>query len=396
MDVVREFEQVLIVPIEEVREGMKLAAPVAHPENPDQSLLRQGYVLEKMVIARLRSLEIPFIYVDYPALDSLDKHLAVYLSPARQAIYKQIKQSVTQVQRQTRPGVSYDDYCATTRDMIDTLLTQGQNPIYLDQMSRQGGDAVAHAAAVAHLSLLLGLKLESYLISQRTRLPANRAKDIVNLGVAGMLHDLGMSKLPESLQGYCETHPPEDPAEREQWESHVRIGYDLIRNDVQATAAAAVYQHHQHFDGSGFPIMKGEEGARGAMDGERIHVFARIMLCANLYDRLLSPPDGKKRRRSNREVLALMETQYAGWCDPEIVRVLQMVAPPYPPGCRVRLADGTTAVVLDVNPAEPNKPLVQRLAEDNWTVIGQPIDLRGPDTPQIESEANAQPAEAVA
>lgn len=386
----------LIVPIEEARDGMKLAAPVMNPENPDQSLLRQGYTLERAVIARMQSLGIPFIYVDYPALDSLDKHLAVYLSPARQAIYKQIKTSLTQVQRQTRPGVSYDAYCNTTRDMISTLLTQGQNPIYLDQMSRQGADVVAHAAAVAHLSLLLGLKLESYLVSQRARLPANRAKDIVNLGVAGMLHDIGMGKLPESLQRYSEADPPQDPAEREQWESHVRVGYEMIRNDVQATAAAAVYQHHQHFDGSGFPALKGSEESDSAMDGERIHVFARIIHCANLYDRLSAAPAGQRKRRSNKHVLHLFQTRHEGWCDPEILRVLQMVAPPYPPGCRVKLDDGSNAVVVDVNPKDPARPIVHRLAEDNWTVVGEPIDLRTPEAPQIDGETLAQPAGAAA
>ena len=223
----------LIVPLEEARPEMKLAAPVTHPEAPDQELLRAGYVLEDGVIDRMRGLGVGFIYVEYPALDALDKHLTPHLSPARQTIYKQIKQAVNNSQKQTKPCVAYKDYCTTTRELIEVLMTQGHHPIYLDQMSRQGSDAVAHGAAVAHLALVLGLKLEQYLINQRQRLAPTRAKEIVNLGIAAMLHDLGMSQLPESLQNYSDVEPPPDPAQRSEWETHAQLGYDLIRHDVE-------------------------------------------------------------------------------------------------------------------------------------------------------------------
>lgn len=374
--------------MEEARPGMTLAAPVSHPERPNQDLLRAGFLLDDTIIARMRSIGIEFIYVDFPALESLDKHLAVYLSPARQNILKQIRGAIGGLQKQTRPAISYKDYCETTRELISTLMTQGQNPVYLDQMSRQGDDAVAHAAAVAHLSLLLGLKLEQYLVEQRSRLPANRAKDIVNLGVAGMLHDLGISRLPEHLQDCSDCEPPDDEQQLQEWQSHVQIGYDLIRNEVEATAAAAVFQHHQHFDGSGFPSLR-SDGTRRPMEGERIHVYARIILCANLYDRLTNPIR-HPRRRNNLEVHHLLRTQYSAWCDPQVMRMLQIIAPPFPPGTRWRLSDGTFAVVTDVNANAPLKPMIQRLEQDNWTPTGELIDLRQDGAPQIEYDRQLQ------
>lgn len=372
----------LIVSIDEAREGMKLAAPVAHPERPTQELLRAGFVLEPALIRRMRDMGIQFLYVDYPTLDSLDKHLAAYLSPARQQILLQINSAITSTQRQTRPAISYKDYCSTTRELISTLMTQGQNPIYLDQMARQGSDAVAHAAAVAHLSLLLGLKLEQYLIDQRSRLSPSRARDCVNLGVAGMLHDIGFSKLPERLANFSDVDPPEDEALRIDWQTHSEIGYHLIRNDCEATASAAVYQHHQRWDGSGFPLRKCDDGIRRSMERERIHVFARIIYCANLFDRLITPVQGQPRR-TNKEVHDLIQSRYQQWCDPIILKMLMAVAPPYPPGCRLKLTDGTRAVVIDVSASAPLKPIVRRLDEDNWTPVGGPIDLQGANAPQI-------------
>jgi HD-GYP domain-containing protein (c-di-GMP phosphodiesterase class II) len=379
---------VLVVSIDEARAGMKLAAPVCHPERPEQELLRAGFVLEDTILGRMREIGIEYLYVDYPSLESLDKHLTVYLSPARQQVLKQIRQSMAASQKTTQPSVAYQDYCSATQQLIDTLMTQGQNPIYLDQMSRQGQDLVQHAAAVAHLSLLLALRLDQYLVDQRSRLPAHQAKDCVALGVAGMLHDIGLTKLNPALARYSDADPPGEPALVEEWKSHCEVGYEMLHNELPGTAAAAVLQHHQHFDGSGFPKLRA-----GLLEGERIHVFARILLAANLYDRLARPAGGGKAR-SNLEVYRLLQQRHAGWVDPEVLRVLRDVVPLLPPGQRVRLADGTRAIVLECNHRTPDRPIVQRLASDNWTATGPRLDLTQPGMPAVAEPGLVELAQA--
>jgi hypothetical protein len=182
---------VLILPLAEAQPGMVLAAPVWHPAQPEQELLKRGYVLEKTVLQRLADLGVESIFVDFPGLDDLDRHLAAQLSPARMTIYNQIRETITANQRRTAPAVSFVDYYRSTRELVLTLVSQGQHPIFLDQMSRLPGDAVGHATAVAHLSMVLGLKLERYLIEQRHRLPPNHAREVVNLGVAGIWASFG-------------------------------------------------------------------------------------------------------------------------------------------------------------------------------------------------------------
>ncbi len=358
---------------------MKLAAPVYHPERPEQELLRAQFILDDPIIRRMRELGIEVVVVDYPSLDGLDKHLAPYLSPARQKVLKSIRIAMTATQRATRPAISYQEYCTNTQDLIDTLLTQGQNPIYLDQMSRQGQDTVQHAAAVAHLSLLLGLKLEQYLVDQRTRLPSHRAKDCVNLGVAGMLHDIGMTELPPECQRYTAADPPRDPLIRKQWETHCEIAHELLKNDLPATVVGAIFQHHQHFDGTGFPIAR-----NGRLSGGQIHIFARILYVANLYDRLARPASGGPRR-SNLEVFRSIRSRFIAWVDPVVLAVLEQLAPAFPPGQRVKLTDGSKAIVIEVNHHSPTKPIVQRLGPDNWTTVGPRVDLSQPDMPRIDA-----------
>jgi HD-GYP domain-containing protein (c-di-GMP phosphodiesterase class II) len=350
---------------------------VGHPQRPEQELLRANFTLDVDIIKRMREMGVEFIYVLYPSLDQLDEHLKVFLSPARQQILKQIRQAVAGSQKSTRPTVSFNDYCSATQSLIDTLMTQGQNPIYLDMMSRQGSDGVQHAAAVAHLALLLGLRLEQYLIAQRSRLPGHRAKDCVSLGVAGMLHDIGLTKMNPAYSKYSDVDPPTDEAQLAEWKTHCEVGYEMIRNDIPGTTAACVLQHHQHFDKSGFPELRA-----GLLDGERIHVFARILAAANIYDRLSRPSTGAARR-SNLQVYTLMHEKFNGWIDPEIYRVLRDVAPVIPPGERVMLSDNTRAIVVEANVRNPGQAIVQKLMADNWTPDGKPIDLSKPGMPKI-------------
>ena len=77
-------------------------------------------------------------------------------------------------------------------------------------------------------------------------------------------------------------------------------------------------------------------------------------------------------------------TAHAGWCDPVVTQVLQQIAPPFPPGSRLLLADGTQAVVTQSGAVDPFKPIVRRISGEELKLDGDPIDLgmhRG--TPKI-------------
>jgi hypothetical protein len=361
---------VLIVPIEDAKPGMKLAMTVTHPEHPGQELLRRNFVLDDAVLRKMRELGVQHLFVDYPGLEDLDRHLAPNLSPERQALYSNMRSTMTDLERSREPSVNFHDYYDATRDFISTLLQNGRNPIYLDEMSaRLGKDSVRHAMSVAHLALVMGIKLESYLITQRQRLTATQARDVVSLGVAGMLHDVGKMRLPEVLRQAHALNVPADAAARGEWESHVRIGYGMVRDEVEVTAAAAILNHHQHFDGSGFPPLPDLP-----QSGDRIHIFARILLAADLYDRLATTEDGR-RRRSNLEILHLLQTRHANVLDPQVLATLPLVVPPFPPGSRVTLSDGRRAIVTGLDPIDAYRPNVRLAAEDGWTLTGESIVL---------------------
>jgi HD-GYP domain-containing protein (c-di-GMP phosphodiesterase class II) len=373
---------------------MTLAAPVQSADDPEIELLKAGYVLEQSVLDRMRAIGIRNIFVDYPALDELDRHLKPLLSEPRRQMYGQIKHTFAMSQHHLQPAdLSYQDYYNSVRELMFTLMSQGRHPIYLEQLSRMGGDMVGHAASVAHLSLLLGIKLERYLIDQRKRLPVAHAKEVVNLGVAGMLHDIGKLYLPAHLRDRSSLDEIEGDADRFEFQMHPRLGYDLIRMGVEPSAASAVLNHHQHYDGSGYPVLIDKQGRPRVLERTSIHIFARILFIADLYDRLATSVRGPRAdRRSNLEVLWEMRAHHASWCDPVVLQALHAIAPPFPPGCRVGLSDGSVGLVTYVDPADPFHPTVKRLAPDGWNIEDRALDLGAAGMPSVET-LNGEPVE---
>jgi HD-GYP domain-containing protein (c-di-GMP phosphodiesterase class II) len=363
---------VLILPINEVKPGAKLALSVMHPRQRDQELLKAGFLLDDTIIKRLKSMEVQQIFVDFPGLDDLDDLIAPTLSPERQQIYEQIKTTIAGNEKSTRPVVKFGSYVSATRDFVKIIMSRPQNAVLLDILHKTD-DEVAHATGVAHLAIVLGLKLDAYLIRERSRLSAMHAKDVTNLGVAGMLHDIGKSKLPPELRQYHSLNLPKSEADLAEWEKHAYMGFEMIRGEVDATTSATVLHHHQRFDGKGFPDSPNRDpGTRPS--GSQIHCFARILAVADMFERLSAQSNGISR--TNYQVLHVMKTKYASWFDPEVLATLPQVIPPFSPGRRVRLSDDTDAIVAGFSPYTPYQPLVKRIDVADLKLTGEAVDLR--------------------
>jgi HD-GYP domain-containing protein (c-di-GMP phosphodiesterase class II) len=195
---------------------------------------------------------------------------------------------------------------------------------------------------------------------------------VVNLGVAGMLHDIGKTKLPAALRGASAVALPATEADRAAWETHSQLGYEMIKGGLEPSASAAVLHHHQHFDGTGFPAIQMRDGAKTHASGESIHIFARILHLADLFEHLTARPAG---RRTNVEILHLLRSKFGQSLDPRLLIELPKIIPPFPPGSKVRLSDGRDAVVTAIDPEDPYHPTVKRLVPPGKAVEPEPLHL---------------------
>ena len=352
----------LRVPINEAAPGMRLAMPVYHPRRGGPVLLKAGVSLDAKLIGRLREIELREIWIHYPGMAFLGR----FVSPAILQARAELSHNVLDALDAASSGASANlDYCSYKRSivsLVEQLLRTPTAAYYVEELATQDTPHGRHANSVCFLSLLMGLKLGDYLIAERSRLQATHARDVTSLGVGAMLHDVGMLRLSaDTLRKWNSEHDESDP----HWQRHVMLGFEMVRQGVDPSAAAIVLHHHQTFDGAGFPRRKLLGGGSVPLEGQEIHVFSRIVAVADAFDRLRDSGDapGADRVPQTRRatVTALREMvlgETSSRFDPTVIKALVASVPAYAPGSVVTLSDGSSAVVCNWRPDDPCRPRV--------------------------------------
>ena len=154
---------------------------------------------------------------------------------------------------------------ALSRAFVDKMLAHEEVCIRL--LGEVAGDkASMHAINVAVLSLLLG---KTFGLTEA---------DMLDLGVGAVLHDVGKLDVPERLRHRDDHH---SSAEVLVYQEHVAHGVATARRmGLSDGARHVIEQHHEHADGSGFPLRVG---------GDRMTLAARIVALVNRYDNLCNP-----------------------------------------------------------------------------------------------------------
>jgi HD-GYP domain-containing protein (c-di-GMP phosphodiesterase class II) len=196
---------------------------------------------------------------------------------------------------------------------------------------------------------------------------------LVRVGVGLLLHDIGKITIPASV-----LNKPGKLTE-EEWalvRAHPLAGVELLASSaVPAVVKGVVRSHHERWDGSGYPDGRA---------GEMIFQFARIAAVADVFDAVTSERPYASAQPAHAGVEVIVSGAGTAF-DPEVVSSFRRVVAPYPPGCELALADGRRAVVVSVDPAALELPVVR--------VPGAPpceIDLR--EHPELAPAALAATA----
>lgn len=104
-------------------------------------------------------------------------------------------------------------------------------------------------------------------------------ESVALIELASPLHDIGKVGISDAI-----LNKPErlDESEYLRMKAHAQIGYEILRHSerkILQTAATIAYEHHEKYDGTGYPR---------ALKGEEISVFARIVAIVDVLDALLS------------------------------------------------------------------------------------------------------------
>ncbi len=154
------------------------------------------------------------------------------------------------------------------------------------------------------------------------------------VGTAGLLHDIGKSLVPQTIlfkRGRL------DDAEWREMAEHPRLGAELLleQADVHPTAIGAAYCHHMAPNGHGYPKAPMPFCPSGISRLVRVCDVFEALTAVRPYKRDLTPL----------EALAIMHREAHGF-DPHWFRFFVQTIGVYPVGTRVRLDSGERALVV--------------------------------------------------
>ncbi len=188
-------------------------------------------------------------------------------------------------------------------------------------------------------------------------------KELERLTFAGLLHDIGLFAVPQSVISKSSrlTHD-----ERMLIEQHPDLGYEAIRKagPQYDWLAQVVRQAHERWNGQGYP---------NKLKGRQISEFAQIIGVVDVFDALVSPRGYRRRYFPHEAVRELMVAERTAF-PREVVKALVEQLSAYPLGTSVRLTTGEVGIVKRVNANYPLRPIV-------W-IEGDP--LRGQEPRQLD------------
>lgn len=255
---------------------------------------------------------------------------------------------------------------------------QTREPWRLDELVRVASGVVASLGATDKLvQAVLQRDTGDYLVSNAVNVAIVSVKIAGALGyepakleqvaLAGLLHDLGMFALPDSLV-YKSGALTE--AELQEMREHPQHGAHLFQEFGEAypSVGRVILQEHERQDGSGYP---------NRLTGDRIDEMAFIIGLADVFDALMSPRPyrcGMSPHQAIRAMLVNGKRVFPHHLLKSLIEQLSI----YPLGTTVRLNTGDIGVVFQLNRQYPLRPIlhVSQQPVSGHASVAKTVDMR--------------------
>lgn len=355
------------ITLDEIQPGMYLSKPLIAADGT--VLLHEGIEMKARYIQYLRNKGITALFVGDPeitatvetAADLYDaKHIQEAMAVAREAV--------------TQFRVGQGIHLNQVKDMVSDLITQlGQKPenmIRFLDIRRKEEYMFSHAINTCILSIMTGLAL------------GFEPKQLDELALAAMLHDVGKIKFPRRLAMQYPDYLTK--SDKEEYWRHPLYSAEILRQDesLSEEIVNACFQHHERWNGSGYPM---------GLKGDAISEYAQIISIADVYDRLISGMPHRKPTPVYYAV-AILNKAAGEYFNPDMVDVFTQSVAIYPMGKMVRLNDHQSGIILGVDFKSKTIPVVRITSSSDSSHINQLVELnllKNPDLFIVDFEEYA-------
>jgi HD-GYP domain-containing protein (c-di-GMP phosphodiesterase class II) len=205
-------------------------------------------------------------------------------------------------------------------------------------------------------------------------------KQVIEIGMAGLLHDVGMMLVPEAIRSKGERLSSDEWFEVQK---HPIIGLHLLEkvNRLPESVMIVAYQSHERENGSGYPRQRA---------GRLIHSYAKIVSLSDIYEAVSSPRTYREANAPYKGMEMLIKMARQGFVNSDFVKAFLMYASLFPVGSIVGLSDGSIAKVVSANGRAFTKPWVSVLVAPDGQRLSEreiyQLDLHNnPDTQIVTS-----------
>lgn len=267
-------------------------------------------------------------------------------------VYLKAQHMTTQMLDDVRLGRSLDGVIVrrAVSQLAESVLRNPDALTCYAQLKRKDNYLALHSLRSCILALIFGRQLDL------------GREQIETFGMAGLLHDLGMVKVPDEILAKPGRLTPIETAIVRR---HVTWGAEMLeRSPGMSTAVIeAARNHHERHDGSGYL-----RGLRGDMIGESGWIIAIV----DFYDAVTSERTYQTAISPYAAMRALYDSRGTSF-QPELVERFIQCLGVYPVGSVVELNSGEIGVVVALNRTLRLKPRVALARQADKTPYPMPL-----------------------
>ncbi|BBJ22771.1 HD-GYP domain-containing protein [Candidatus Nitrotoga sp. AM1P] len=281
---------------------------------------------------------------------------------AAKKIHTKTKEAVVSMFSDVRMGnaLKLDDALSLVDEINQSIARNSSALVSLSRLKNVDDYTYLHSVAVCILMMALGrqLGLEDKVLKQ--------------VGLAGLMHDLGKVFIPKEV-----LNKPGKLTEEEFniIKMHPLKGWEFLKNsnEVNGLTLDVCRHHHERVDGKGYPDK---------LSGEALTLFARMGAICDVYDAITSNRCYKKGWEPAESIRKMAEWK-DGHFDEAIFHAFVKTVGIYPTGTLLKLKSGRLGVVADQSQNSLTKPLVKVFfsTRSNASILQETIDLsKSPDS----------------
>ena len=339
------------VPINCIRAGMVIARKLLG--NNGQLFLNEGIAIQESYINGIRKLGYAGVYID----DELSSDIEII-----EIINEDLRNKSVQTIKNTFVSIENGNHSIDTNinalsdiinSIVDSVLENKDTIVNMLDLKTFDDYTYLHSVNVTLLTLIIGAAFKL------------NKNDLYKLGLSAILHDIGKIFIPKSILNKPGRLTDEEFAIIQ---THSTQGYQYLKKDYDIPMASylGVLQHHERYDGSGYPLK---------IEGKKIHLFGRIIAITDVYDALTSNRPYRKAMLPSEAFEYILANGNLHF-DPALVASFTEKIAAYPVGTIIQLSNGNSGIVMKNYTNSFVRPVVRIFRHGDRQVTPYIVDLR--------------------